>query len=393
MRTSSARDAARAAAVRSASASAPVARLQPRRQPARAQRVVDAARPRSRASASSAGVDTCTPKKSPATSSIWWASSKITASCGGSTCASGHTDRSARSAKYRWWLVDDHVRLRRPAPHLRDEAALVVRAARADARLGLLAISRQCGLSSGRSARSARSPLLGLVDPGAQALEHRIGDQRRLAFVKRRAAGGRRSCQALHHRERERPRQHALQPRQVLARDLILQRLGRGADDDLASRQDGGHQVRQRLAGARARLDQQALVLGQRAARCAPPSPVARAGARSPGRPPPGAPPVPARRPGSLLPRRLFVDAGDSEAPAKLVEHAVDRHARRLQPHQHVEQKIGRLVRGVGARRPRAAPRPARPTPRAACPGSSATPRPAATRRRTCRGARGGARR
>jgi hypothetical protein len=56
----------------------------------------------------------------------------------------------------------------------------------------------------------------------------------------------------------------ALEQRQVVLQDLILQRLGAGGDHHLASGQDRGQQVRERLAGAGAGLAQQQLVARQR---------------------------------------------------------------------------------------------------------------------------------
>ena len=136
MRVSSTPGRAAGARSRSASASASVAAL--RRPAAACARCASTpvSRPRSRASANSRCVDACTPKNSVATSSIWWASSKITASYGGSTCASGQRDLQ-RQVGEEQVVVDDHQRRGGGAPaHRGDEAALEERAARADARLG-----------------------------------------------------------------------------------------------------------------------------------------------------------------------------------------------------------------------------------------------------------------
>ena len=51
-------------------------------------------------------------------------------------CAPGCAARSARSAKYRWWLTRIELRALGEPARLRDEAALEVRAARADPRIG-----------------------------------------------------------------------------------------------------------------------------------------------------------------------------------------------------------------------------------------------------------------
>ena len=72
-------------------------------------------RPRSRASANSRCVEACTPKNSVATSSIWCASSKITTSYGGSTCASGQRDLQ-RQVGEEQVVVDDHQRRGGGAP-------------------------------------------------------------------------------------------------------------------------------------------------------------------------------------------------------------------------------------------------------------------------------------
>src|SRR5207253_7891329 len=52
--------------------------------------------------------------------------------------------------------------------------------------------------------------------------------------------------------------------RDVLVCELLLQRLGRGRDYDLESAPRGGQQVRERLAGAGARLHDQRAALGER---------------------------------------------------------------------------------------------------------------------------------
>ncbi len=100
------------------------------------------------------------PKNSVAISSIWCASSKITTSYGGSTCASGQAERSARSAKNRWWFTTmscaSTARRRMPVTKQRSKNGQ-----RAPSRVsGVAETSRQSGESSGSSVRSARSPVV-----------------------------------------------------------------------------------------------------------------------------------------------------------------------------------------------------------------------------------------
>jgi hypothetical protein len=53
----------------------------------------------------------------------------------------------------------------------------------------------------------------------------------------------------------------ARQQRQIALHELLLQRLGAGGDHDLLARQQRRHEVRERLAGAGAGLDQRDPVL------------------------------------------------------------------------------------------------------------------------------------
>ena len=254
---------------------------------------------------------------------------------------------------------------RRIAGH---EAALVERAARADARLGRRRDRRPTAARRRRrSGSSARSPV---GDDAANASSRSSSgsrDQRSLPVAFAQAPPADVVRQALHHRPLERRGQqagaveHRPQARQVDAGDLVLQRLGAGADHHLAPRQQRrapGRRAscrcrcRPRPAGARRRRSPR---------RSARPSPAARAAPRSRGTAPPrprrvramhGCPAASprgdrrqVRATPSLLAARLFVDARHAEPAAQLREHVVDRHARRLQ---------ARPARGRSGRPPRA---------------------------------------
>jgi len=67
---------------------------------------------------------------------------------------------------------------------------------------------------------------------------------------------------ALHIADLERPREVLLQERDVLEKELFLQGLGAGGDDDAFPRHQRGNQVRERLAGAGAGLDDQVPPIG-----------------------------------------------------------------------------------------------------------------------------------
>ena len=143
---------------------------------------------------------------------------------------------------------------------------LVECAARADARLGrrgdvapqrrVVGEIGQVGAIAGRRRRRERE----------QPVQLGLRDQRSLPVAFAQAPPADVVRQPLHHRPLERRGQqpgaveHRAQAGQVDGGDLVLQRLGAGADHDLAPRQQRGDQVRQRLARARSGLDQQALV-------------------------------------------------------------------------------------------------------------------------------------
>jgi hypothetical protein len=132
---------------------------------------------------------------------------------------------------------------------------------KSDARLGRALHLAPVGAVVGQVGQGGAVAAVGLVDPGAQPRERRIGHQGHLLIEQGQPPPAHVVAEPLHDRPGERLPQHALQPRQIEARDLILQRLGGGTDDHLAPGENGGHQIGERLAGAGARLDQQALVV------------------------------------------------------------------------------------------------------------------------------------
>ena len=67
---------------------------------------------------------------------------------------------------------------------------------------------------------------------------------------------------ALEHRPVEARRQHRVEERQVLAGQLVLQRLGRRGHDDAGTARDGGEEVGERLAGPRAGLHDEVAARG-----------------------------------------------------------------------------------------------------------------------------------
>ena len=228
-------------------------------------------RARRRAAATSTlALDTRVPKKSVAMSSIWCASSKMTASYAGMTlaCAPRGPVRSARSARKRWWFDDDDLRVLGLAPHARDEAALEVLAPGADARLAR------------RRHVAPRARVLGQVDElGAVAASRSRAPTPRCGRTRGRRRA-RRSARASSKRRRQRVVREPLHQRgahghavgleglrherQVLDEDLLLQRLRRGRDDDLPAAEHRRDEVRERLARPRPRLDEQVLLLLQR---------------------------------------------------------------------------------------------------------------------------------
>ena len=187
----------------------------------------------------------------------------MTTSYGGSTCASGQCAAQRQVGEEQVVVHHHHLRVQRPLPHAGDEAALVVRAALAQPQLGrgghLPPHRRVLGqrrhlrpVAAGRLLDERRQPGQ-LLGAGVQA-------QVLLARVLGEAAQADVVAQALHHRVAERPVQHRAQPGQVQPGDLVLQGLGAGGHHHLAPRQDGRHQIGQRLARPGARLHQQPLV-------------------------------------------------------------------------------------------------------------------------------------
>ena len=68
----------------------------------------------------------------------------------------------------------------------------------------------------------------------------------------------------LHVADLERPREVLLEERDVLEKKLLLKVLRAGGNDDPLAREQRRDQVRERLAGARARLDDQVALIGER---------------------------------------------------------------------------------------------------------------------------------
>ena len=68
----------------------------------------------------------------------------------------------------------------------------------------------------------------------------------------------------LHVADLQRPREVLLEERDVLEEELLLQVLGAGGDDDALAGEQRRHQVGERLAGARAGLDDQVALVGER---------------------------------------------------------------------------------------------------------------------------------
>jgi hypothetical protein len=156
-------------------------------------------------------------------------------------------------------VIDHHdLGVLRLAPHARDEARFVVGAALSDAGV-------RAALHVGPDGRVLGQPQLGtLAGAGGQTKLTQLGQRagRGHAFGLGRAdelgvaAQTQVIAQALHHGCGDRDAQVAREQRQVAMDDLFLQRLGAGGDDHLLARQQGRHQIRQRLARAGSGLDQ-----------------------------------------------------------------------------------------------------------------------------------------
>ena len=157
---------------------------------------------------------------------------------------------------------DDHVRLGRPLPHLRDEALLVGGALRADAvlrrRRDVVPERQVVGqvLDLGPvPGRGPAGPLGELAEDAAFGQRQQRAGRfraRRLEAVQAEVVAA-----PLHVRGAEVDAERLPQVRQVLVEDLVLQVPGAGRDEDAPSAEDGGHQVGQGLAGSGARFGQQ----------------------------------------------------------------------------------------------------------------------------------------
>jgi hypothetical protein len=167
-------------------------------------------------------------------------------------------------------VVDEHqLRLIGEPAGLGDEAALEVRAARADPRVGR-------GGGVGPQRRGLGEPLdlgaiagLGVRGPVDQRVDRDVAVARRRERVARAELGelapARIVGHALEHDGGERPGEDRAQQRDVVARDLVLQRAGAGRHDDALAGQQRGDEVRQGLAGPGAGLDDQGAFVVERA--------------------------------------------------------------------------------------------------------------------------------
>jgi len=160
-------------------------------------------------------------------------------------------------------MVDeDQIRLGGRAARAGDEAPLEVRTARADARVGRR-----------RDLGPHRIVLGEPVDLGAISRRRFVGPERealdrlrRLAALRLvEPAATRVVRDALQDHRAERTSDQRAQEREVVARDLILQRARAGRDDHALAARERGHEVRERLAGAGAGLDEQRPIVGERA--------------------------------------------------------------------------------------------------------------------------------
>ena len=159
---------------------------------------------------------------------------------------------------------DDDVALGGAAAHLGNEAAVELLALRADAAIGArvelgpqMAVLRQVG-QLGAVAGFGR--LLPVADDAElvdllQPVQHRLrGEVVELLAAEIIAA-------ALHVADAQLAEMLA-QERNVFEEELLLQGLGAGGDDDALARANDRQQVRQRLAGAGARFDDEVPALG-----------------------------------------------------------------------------------------------------------------------------------
>ncbi len=164
-------------------------------------------------------------------------------------------------------IDDDHVRVERSFPGLEDEAVAVERAAAAEAIFAggrderpegcvlrdVGELAAVAGLARARKRDDLRQ--MTRVFPGRQApfrrgtLEVMVADVVRASFEQR---------------KRHRNPQRIADLRQVPLVELVLQRLGARRDDDLAAVEQRGHEVGERLAGARAGLGEEGDARGDR---------------------------------------------------------------------------------------------------------------------------------
>ena len=161
---------------------------------------------------------------------------------------------------------DDDVAFQRPLVHQGDETAVVVGALLAAAQFGAGIHLGPGGSGLGEALDfGAVAELAGLF-PFADDLE--IGDflqagEHRGVFgvVDLLAAGV--IIAPLHVADLEGAREVLLEEGDVLEKELLLEGLGPGGDDDALAGEQGGHEVGERLAGAGAGLDDQVALVGE----------------------------------------------------------------------------------------------------------------------------------
>ncbi len=218
----------------------------------------------SRTSASTCADETRDPKKSVAMSSIWCASSKTTASYSGMALAKSppRPARSAEIGEEQVMIDDDEAGLLRRLSHPRNEALIEVPALGPDARVGRRAhvSPHRVVLRDGVELRAV--PRVGPLEPGHDAVERGV-DQRGCDRL-RESSFADVVREPFHHGDADANPERFFEQRHVLGHDLLLQCLGRGGDHHLLAAEDGGHQVRERLAGPCSRLDEQRMLARER---------------------------------------------------------------------------------------------------------------------------------
>ena len=158
-------------------------------------------------------------------------------------------------------VVDDHhLRLLGAPAHAGDETV-------GDERTALAQPGFRAGDDLAPDRRVLGNPVelcaiagLAAPDPVENACGLRVGDKGQLSLVLGQPAQAHVVADALHHRERKRPREHARQPRQIHAGDLILQVARPRRHHHAPAGKNRRHEVRDGLARARTGLDQEALV-------------------------------------------------------------------------------------------------------------------------------------